>query len=174
MWRFFRAMLVVVCAMCHSRRYALGRGTGAALVNRYCAIRTTIATHKQARKKTLTGLPLASKSTFVLQFSVFYLSGGFCSAGGLRIGSPRFRCIVVCFSVAVVPLRPLSLLRFRSVSAVFGQSRVLMFLAVCSAASVVLAPFLLVFRARHAGVRRFQQTHYWVDFLCKGRDSVSL
>ena len=30
-------LCVVVCAMCHSRRYALGRGTGAALVNRYCA-----------------------------------------------------------------------------------------------------------------------------------------
>ena len=31
-WRFFRAMLVDACAMCHSRRYALGRGIGAALV----------------------------------------------------------------------------------------------------------------------------------------------
>ena len=30
-------LCVDVCAMCHSRRYALGRGTGAALVNRYCA-----------------------------------------------------------------------------------------------------------------------------------------
>ena len=30
--------------MCHSRRYALGRGTGAALVNRAIVLRTTIAT----------------------------------------------------------------------------------------------------------------------------------
>ena len=30
-------LCVDACAMCHSRRYALGRGTGAALVNRYCA-----------------------------------------------------------------------------------------------------------------------------------------
>ena len=31
-------LCVVICAMCHGlRRYALGRGTGAALVNRYCA-----------------------------------------------------------------------------------------------------------------------------------------
>ena len=44
MWRFFRAMLVDACAMCHSRRYALGRGTGAALVNRAIVLRTTIAT----------------------------------------------------------------------------------------------------------------------------------
>ena len=37
-------LCVDVCAMCHSRRYALGRGTGAALVNRAIVLRTTIAT----------------------------------------------------------------------------------------------------------------------------------
>ena len=75
MWRFFRAMLVVVCAMCHSRRYALGRGTGAALVNRYCAYAPRLSPTSRHEKNTHT-VPLASKSTFVLQFSVFYLSEG--------------------------------------------------------------------------------------------------
>ena len=57
MWRFFRAVFVVVCAMCHSRRYALGRGTGAALVNRYCA--THHDCHPQAgMKKNTHGTPL--------------------------------------------------------------------------------------------------------------------
>ena len=70
------AVLVVVCGLCATAVATLWqrhrRGTCQSLL----CLRTTIATHKQARKKTLTGLPLASKSTFVLQSWRFCLSEG--------------------------------------------------------------------------------------------------
>ena len=45
-------LCVDACAMCHSRRYALGRGTGASLVNRYCAYAPRLPPHRQTLRNT--------------------------------------------------------------------------------------------------------------------------